>query len=80
MPSLPSDHSGYKLVKSPTLSLVVLDALGLNFPHFANGESIFSDLVLVNVGATSIRPAIDFYDTEGNPINAESVVDISEDL
>ncbi len=80
LPSLPSDHSGYKLVKSPTLPLVVLDALGLNFPHFANGESIFSDLVLVNVGATSIRPAIYFYDTEGNPINAESVVDISEDL
>ena len=60
--------------------MIVHDALGLSFPHFANGESTFSDLVLVNIGTTAIRPAIYFYDTVGSPIAAESLVDISGDL
>ena len=34
----------------------------LDFAHFANGASITSDLVLVNVGTTPIRPTIYFYD------------------
>ena len=80
LPGLPADHHGYQLAKSADLPLVVLDALGLSFPHFANGESIFSDLVLVNTGTTAIRPAIYFFDTGGNPIGAESVVDVSGDL
>ena len=80
LPRLPPFHSGYELVKSPNLLLVVYDALGLNFPHFANGASIFSDLVLVNIGTTAIHPAIYFFDTEGNRIDAESVVDILGDL
>ncbi len=80
LPSLPPDHSGYVLAKSPDLPLIVLDALGLSFPHFANGESIFSDLVLVNTETTAVRPAIYFFDTEGNPVDAESLVDLSEDL
>ena len=80
LPRLKPFHRGYELVKSPNLPLIVHDALGLSFPHFANGESTFSDLVLVNIGTTAIRPAIYFYDTEGNPIAAESVVDVSGDL
>ena len=52
----------------------------LDFAHFANGGSITSDLVLVNVDPQPARPAIYFYDTGGNPINAESVVDITGDL
>ncbi len=52
----------------------------LGFAHFANGASITSDLVLVNVAPQPIRPAIYFYDTEGDPIAAESVVDITGDL
>ena len=52
----------------------------LDFAHFANGTSITSDLVLVNVAPQPVRPAIYFYDTEGNPIAAESVVDITGDL
>ena len=80
LPSLPADHHGYQLAKSADLPLVVLDALGLSFPHFANGESIFSEVVLVNTGASAIRPAIYFFDTGGNPIDAESVVDVSGDL
>ena len=66
----------------------------LDFAHFANGEGTTSDLVFVNVSTQRsrpaptpfhvaippIRPAIYFYDTEGNPIAAESVVDITGDL
>ena len=65
----------------------------LDFAHFANGTWI-TDLVFVNLSIqpsrpaptpfhTDIlpsRPAIYFYDTEGNPIAAESVVDITGDL
>ncbi len=65
----------------------------LNFAHFANGTWI-TDLVFVNLSIqpsrpaptpfhTDIlpsRPAIYFYDTEGNPIAAASVVDITGDL
>ena len=66
----------------------------LDFAHFANGDGTTSELVFVNVStqrsrpATTpfhtdippIRPAIYFYDTEGNPLAAESVVDITGDL
>ena len=41
----------------------------LNFAHFANGGFIKSDLVLVNVGSDPIRPALHFYDQEGEPID-----------
>ena len=65
----------------------------LDFAHFVNGTWI-TDLVFVNLSTeasrpaptpfhTAIppsRPAIYFYDTEGNPIAAESVVDITGDL
>ena len=52
----------------------------LDFAHFANGASITSDLVLVNVGTTPIRPVIYFYDKAGDPIAAESVVEVTGDL
>ena len=65
----------------------------LDFAHFVNGTWI-TDLVFVNLETqpsrpaptpfhTAIppsRPAIYFYDTEGNPIAAASVVDITGDL
>ena len=65
----------------------------LDFAHFANGTWI-TDLVFLNLSIqpsrpaptpfhTAIlpsRPAIYFYDTEGNPIAAASVVDITGDL
>ena len=55
--------------------------MALDFSHFANGDGITSEMVFVNVGTTEIiRPAIYFYDTEGNPIAAESVVDLTGDL
>ncbi len=66
----------------------------LDFAHFANGAGITSDLVFVNlstersrpaptpfhVAIPPIRPAIYFYNKEGNPIAAESVVDVTGDL
>ena len=66
----------------------------LDFAHFANGTGNTSDLVFVNmkteasgpaptpfhVAIPPIRPAIYFYDTEGNPIAAESVVEVTGDL
>ena len=52
----------------------------LDFAHFANGAFITSDLVLVNLATQPIRPALYFYDQEGNPIAAESVVDVMGDL
>ena len=65
----------------------------LDFAHFVNGTWI-TDLVFLNLSTeasrpaptpfhTAIlpsRPAIYFYDTEGNPIAAESVVDITGGL
>ena len=52
----------------------------LDFAHFANGEGITSGLVFVNVATHPIRLGLDFYDKEGNPIAAETVVDATEDL
>ena len=52
----------------------------LEFAHFANGSSITSDLVLVNVFARPIRPSLYFYDREGERIAAESVVEVTEEL
>ena len=65
----------------------------LDFAHFVNGTWI-TDLVFVNLSIQPSRPAptpfhtdilpsrpeIYFYDTEGNPIAAASVVDITGDL
>ena len=56
------------------------DVLILDFAHFANGDGITSHLVFVNTGTAPVRPAVYFYDTEGDPIAAESVVDITGDL
>ena len=52
----------------------------LNFAHFANGGLITSDLVLLNAGSDPIRPAIYFYDQEGEPIAVRSVVDLTPDM
>ena len=52
----------------------------LDFPHFANGGGITSEVVLLNVGATPIRPVLYFSDRQGKPIAAESVVEVTDDL
>ena len=52
----------------------------LNFAHFANGESITSDVVLMNVGERTIRPVIYFYGKNGNLIQAGSIVDVAGNL
>ena len=69
-------------------------AAELNFAHFANGAGLTSDLVFLNLSTERsrpaptpfhsdilpVRPALYFYDTEGQPVAAESVVDITGDL
>ena len=52
----------------------------LDFAHFANGTSITSDLVFVNLAPQPVRPALYFYDTEGALVSAESVVEVTGDL
>ena len=52
----------------------------LRFAHFANGADITTEIVLVNVAADPIRPALYFYDREGQLIDPESVVDATVDL
>ena len=52
----------------------------LDFAHFANGDGLTSDLVLVNVGTQPVRPALYFYNTEGALVSAESVVEMTGDL
>ena len=52
----------------------------LDFAHFANGASWQSGLVFVNGASHPIRPAVYFYDKEGDPIAAELVVDLTGDL
>ena len=44
------------------------------------GRGIISDLVFVNVATHPIRPVLYFYDKEGNLIDPESMVDLTEDL
>ena len=55
-------------------------AAALDFAHFAEGATITSEMVLVNAASHPSRPAIYFYDTEGDAIPAESVVDVTGDL
>ena len=57
----------------------------LNFAHFANGTSgdgtlITSDLVLVNVAASTVHPAIYFYDHSGELLEPESMVEVDDHL
>ncbi len=52
----------------------------LYFAHFANGADITSGIVLVNVAPYPIQPTLYFSDTGGNPIAADSVVDITGNL
>ena len=52
----------------------------LDFAHFANGGGITSDVVLLNAGDTLVHPAVYFFDTQGAPIDAESVVEVTDEL
>ena len=54
--------------------------MSLDFAHFGNGDSFSSDVVLVNLAATPIQPLVFFYDTLGELIDPESLVDVADDL
>ena len=78
LPRRPGPHYGYVLIRSP-LPLAVWESQSLDFAHFANGSSVTSDLVIVNVGTQPVRPSIHFYDKAGDLIDAELVVEITGD-
>ena len=54
--------------------------VALDFAHFGNGDDISSDVVLVNLAATPIRPAVYFYGKTGELLDPESVVDVGGNL
>ena len=56
------------------------EAFTLDFAHFANGKGITSEVVLLNVDTTPIRPALYFSDQQGDPVTAETVLDVTGDL
>ena len=60
----------------PAASVEATPMEGINFAHFANGESVTSDIVLVNVETSTVTPAIYFYNQMGEMIPADSVVDL----
>ena len=77
---LNSDTSRTVTCGEPVAEVGEPDAASLEFAHFANGGLITSDLALLNAGSDPIRPAIYFYDQAGDPIAAESVVDLTPDM
>ena len=52
----------------------------LDFTHFANGAGTTSGLVFVHLSTQPSRPTLYFYDREGQLMDPESVVDLTEDL
>ena len=54
--------------------------VALDFAHFANGAGTTSGLVFVNLSTQPSRPTLYFYDQEGQLMDPESVVDLTEDL
>ena len=56
------------------------DPVTKEFPHFANGDSTVSDLVLVNVDTKTVTPVVRFYSSKGDSISADSLVDVTGDL
>ena len=64
----------------PAASVEATPMEGIDFAHFANGQSsgvtITSDIVLVNVETSTVTPAIYFYNQMGEMIDADSVVDL----
>ena len=71
------DVNGVEIVKEIIASgLYGGHQVALDCAHFGNGSSISSDVVLVNLAATPIRPAVYFYDEAGGLIDPGSVVDV----
>ena len=54
--------------------------MALDFAHFANGGSFRSDVVLVNLAATPIRPLVYFYGKDGELIDPGSMVGVMGNL
>ena len=58
----------------------LVETVSLDFPHFANGMGVTSDLVLVNTADYPVEFAIRFSGEDGNPIAPELLLDLTEDL
>ncbi len=54
--------------------------MALDFAHFGNGDSFSSNVVLVNLASTPIRPLIYFYDNDGGLIDPGSLVNVMGNL
>ena len=63
-----------------TFAVIQTKMPGLHFAHFVNGDSLSSDVVLVNVDQNEIRPVIYFHDQTGELLAADSVLDVGEEL
>ena len=66
-----------------TLPLVPVSPGGettLEFAHLPNGDGLTSEVVLVNVASHAIRPTLYFFDPQGEPIAAESLLEVGGDL
>ena len=78
------DRKGNLYISASTRILVIKPPgeriVTKEFPHFANGGSTVSDLVLVNVDTKRITPIVRFYGSNGELISADSIVDITGDL
>ena len=78
--SVTTDVVGLR-VRSATLTLVDGDAAqALDFAYFANGDSLTSEIVLLNPAPHPSRPAIQLSDPGGEPIAPASLVDVTRDL
>ena len=72
--------TGNNCSRGVTVIVGIDEEFALEFAHFANGSSITSDMVLLNVATAPIGPTLYFFDQKGNRIGAESVVEMTPDL
>ena len=49
-------------------------------PHFANGDGVTSEVVLMNLDSEPVRPLLYLDNPDGAPIDPETVVDVMGDL
>ena len=76
----PNPWWGYGKVDAFEALMAVTKPAVLDFPHFANGASITSEFVFVNVASGGVRPVLYFYDPKGERLPADAMVDVTGEL